>query len=95
MSPRCSRRVPWPGARPCPSGPARGLRPVTHHDVDVTRGHGVVEHPGQVGRVLRQEFDEHVVVPKVVQRLSFRAIGTPASGPLRFPWSTAFACIIA
>src|SRR5204863_1112275 len=37
-------------------------------------------------------FDEQVVVPKLVQRLSFRAIGTPASGPHRFPSSTAFAC---
>src|SRR5688500_3739180 len=33
-------------------------------------------------------FDEHVVVPNVVQTLSFRAIGTPARGPFRFPSST-------
>src|SRR5262249_35029433 len=40
-------------------------------------------------------FDEQVVRPYVVQRLSFSAIGTPASGPVVFPASTAFACSIA
>src|SRR5947208_570053 len=39
--------------------------------------------------------DEHVVNPQDVHRLSFSAIGTPASGPARWPASTAAACLFA
>jgi len=37
-------------------------------------------------------LEEHVVVPKLVHRLSFSAIGTRPSGPCRRPSSTALAC---
>src|SRR5688572_15812740 len=43
-------------------------------------------------RKLASIFDEQVVVPKLVQRLSFTTTGTPASGPARLPSSTSRAC---